>query len=51
MPNLMKICPIGAEFFHADKQMNGRMDMTMLLNFLMPFFIYPTCNLSLPSDT
>jgi len=27
-PNIMKICPVGAELFHADEWTDGQTDMT-----------------------
>jgi len=31
MSNLMKILPVGTVLFHADRQIEGRTDMTKLL--------------------
>jgi len=30
-PNFIKICPVGAELFHADGRSDGQTDMTKLI--------------------
>jgi hypothetical protein len=39
--NFMKICPVGAEFFHTDGQTDGQTDMTNLIVALRNFAKVP----------